>query len=59
VKLQSFLQLIDGIRCTLSHPGLYLGYCVTPSSYGLYSMHPSLRERVEKGCWTSLALCYY
>jgi hypothetical protein len=33
----------------------YLGYCVTPSNYGLLPQDTSLRERVEKSCWTSLA----
>jgi hypothetical protein len=33
----------------------YLEYCVTPSNYGLLPQDTSLRERVEKSCWTSLA----
>jgi hypothetical protein len=30
---------------SLRHPGLYLGYCVTPSNYGLLPQDTSLRER--------------
>jgi hypothetical protein len=33
----------------------YLGYCVLPSNYGLLPQDASLRERIEKSFWTSLA----
>jgi hypothetical protein len=49
------LKLNCHIQHLSSSTQAYLGYCVIPSSNGLLYQDTSLRDRVEKSCWTSLA----